>query len=166
MCVRDGRVMKNTVQQLRWEFELAICKEGDSIKDYALCLKGTVATLETLDEVVKEPKVVEKMLRSVPACFKVIVLSIHTLLDIEKLTISVLARRLKAAEELFKPLPSMQHDGKLYLTEEWEARREKRDAENHADGSASRSSAWRGARHGHGSDGGSSASIGLANVSS
>jgi hypothetical protein len=54
--VRDGRVKKNTAHQLRRDFELATCKEGESIEDYALRLKGMVATLATLGEVVEEPK--------------------------------------------------------------------------------------------------------------
>jgi hypothetical protein len=41
---------------------------------------------------------------------------ITTLLDVQSLTVVILARRLKAGEEAFdEPPSSMQHEGKLYL---------------------------------------------------
>jgi hypothetical protein len=44
---------------------------------------------------------------------------ITTLLDVQSLTVVILARRLKAGEEAFdEPPSSMQHEGKLYLMEE------------------------------------------------
>ena len=88
------------------------------MEDYALRLNGMVANLTTLGEVVEETKIVEKMLRIVPSRFKQIVLAIRTLLDTSTLIVADLTGRLKATEESFELPPSMQHDGKLYLTEE------------------------------------------------
>jgi hypothetical protein len=50
------------------------------------------------------------------------------------MSVADLTGRLKEAEEAFEEaLTSLQQDGKLYLTEEeWDARRKKREAENHS----------------------------------
>lgn len=82
-----------------------------------------VSQLAALDEVVGESKVVEKIVRSVSAQHWQVVLSIRTLLDVSTLTVIDILRRLKASEEVFQtPPPTMQHEGKLYMTvEEWEA---------------------------------------------
>lgn len=95
------------------------------MEDYTLRLTGMQATLVTLGEEVEETRVVEKMLRNVPSRFKQIVLAIRTLLDTSTLIVADLTERLKAAEESFEgPPPTLQHNGKLYLTEEaWDARR-------------------------------------------
>jgi hypothetical protein len=51
-----------------------------------------------------------------------------------------LTGRLKEAEEALEEASmSLQQDGKLYLTEEWDARRKKRKTENHYDGGAGKS---------------------------
>jgi hypothetical protein len=58
-------------------------------------------------------------------------IAIKTLLDVSTMSIADLTRRLKEAFE--EKLTSLQQDGKLYLTEEeWDARRKKREAENHS----------------------------------
>jgi hypothetical protein len=62
------------------------------------------------------------------------------------LTVSDMVGRLRAAEDAFEEAPrSLQHDGHLYLTEEeWDARRKKREAENHSGGSSSGGTGRRG----------------------
>ncbi|XP_072151720.1 uncharacterized protein [Setaria viridis] len=119
MCIGDDRVKKSTAQQLRHQFYLVTCKETESVEDYALHLNGMTANLSTLGEPVEQVKIVEKMLRSMPACFKQIILAIQTLLDPTTLTVDELTWHLKAAEEAFEPPPpQMQLDGKLYLMKE------------------------------------------------
>jgi hypothetical protein len=140
------------------------------VEDYALGLTAMMATLATLGEVVEESRAVEKMLRSMPLRFKQIVISIRTLLDTSTLTVADVTGRLKAAEESFEPPPTLQHDGKLYLTkEEWDARRRRCEAENQAGGGASGSSGRRGNRRGRGrgrgGDSALSSSIGPTNFS-
>jgi hypothetical protein len=68
--------------------------------------------------------VVKKILCCVPPRLKQITLAISTLLDVLPLTIANLADWLKAMEEVFEESSStMQHEGKLYLTEdEWDVR--------------------------------------------
>jgi hypothetical protein len=53
------------VQQLRNQFDRASFKEGESVKDFMLQLNEMVATLATLDEIVEEQLVLEKVLRCV-----------------------------------------------------------------------------------------------------
>jgi hypothetical protein len=78
-----------------------------------------VQHLATLGESLDEPKVVAKFLCSVPRRYRQIVLAIQTLLDVSNLTLANVMGRLKAAEqEMEDPPPTVNHNGKLYLTEE------------------------------------------------
>lgn len=54
-----------------------------------------------------------------PKHLKLIVVAITTLLDVSTLTVEGLTGRLRAAEDADEEPPaSLQHEGKLYLTEE------------------------------------------------
>jgi hypothetical protein len=60
-----------------------------------------------------------KIAHGVPLRFKQIVLSITTLFDLSTLSVSNMVGRLRAAEDAFEEAPgSLQHSGRLYLTEE------------------------------------------------
>jgi hypothetical protein len=74
------------------------------------------AHLATLDEEVKDDEIVAKMLKSLSPRFKQIMITIKTLLDVSTMSVADLIGRLKEAEE--EAPTSLQHDGKLYLTEE------------------------------------------------
>ncbi|CAA7391866.1 unnamed protein product [Spirodela intermedia] len=162
MRIGDDRVKKTSAQNLRRQFDSATFKEGESVEDYALRLNSMASTLTTLGDKVKETQVVETIIRSVPQRFRQIVVAITMLLDVSTLTVVDLTGRLKAAEDAFEEPPSaMQHDGKLYLTEEeWDARRRKRDAEKTGGGGSSsvtpRGRHGRGRGRDRGSDKGSS----------
>jgi hypothetical protein len=152
MRVGDGRVKKSTAQQLRRKFDLATCGEAETVEDYALRLNSLAAHLATLGEEVKETQIVEKMLRTLPARFKQITIAIKTLLDVSTMGVADLTGRLKEAEEAFEEPPAtMQHEGKLYLTEEeWEARKVRREAENQAAGGSGGGSSRGGGGRGRG----------------
>jgi hypothetical protein len=80
------------------------------------------AHLATLGEEVKDGEIVTKMLRSLPPRFKQITIAIKTLLDVSTMSVIDLTGRLKEAKEAFEEAPTSLHqDGKLYLTEEWDA---------------------------------------------
>jgi uncharacterized membrane protein YgcG len=151
MRVDDDRVKKAVVQQLRSQFDRAAFKEGESVEDFTLRLNGMVATL---GEIVEEHVVVEKILRCVPR-LKQIALAISTLLDVRTLTVANLAGRLKTAEEAFEDPPSsLQHEGKLYLTEEeWDAHRARRESDNQGSGISGGSGASGGRSGGRGDRG-------------
>jgi hypothetical protein len=156
MRVDNERVKKAAAQQLRNQFDRATFKEGETVEDFALWMNSMVATLATMGEIVEERKVVEKILHYIPQRLRQIALTITTLLDVQYLIVANLAGRLKAAEEAFEEPPSsMQHEGKLYLTEEeWDARRARRDVENPgsggSDSSAGRAGAERSGERGRG----------------
>jgi hypothetical protein len=119
MRVGDDRVKKAMTQQLRQKFDLATFDVSETVEDYTLRLSGMAAHLATLDEEVKDGEIVEKMLRSLLPCFKQIMITINTLLDVSTLSVADLTERLKEAKEAFEEVPtSLQQDGKLYLTEE------------------------------------------------
>jgi uncharacterized OB-fold protein len=112
------------------------------------------AHLAMLGEEVKDGVIIVKMLRSLPPHFKHITIVIKTLLDMSTMSVPDLTGRLKEADEAFKEAPtSLQQDGKLYLTEKWDARRKKREAENHSSGGADKG---RGGGRGRGCGGSSS----------
>jgi hypothetical protein len=112
-----------------------------------------VAHLTTLGEEVQDGEIIAKMLRSLPPRFKQI--TIKTLLDVSTISVADLTGWLKEeAEEAFEEAPtSLQQDGKVYLTEEeWDARRKKREAENHSGSSARGGGAGKGHGRGRGHD--------------
>jgi hypothetical protein len=119
MCVGDGRVRKSTTQQLRRKFDLDTCGDGETVEDYALHLNSLTAHLATLGEEVKESQDVENLLVTLPLRFKQTTIAIKTHLDVSSMGVADLTEQLKEAEEAFEEVPSMlQHEGKLYLTEE------------------------------------------------
>jgi hypothetical protein len=130
---------------------MAMCGEGETVEDYAMCLNSLAAHHATLGEEVKETQIVENMLRTLPARFKQITIAIKTLLDVSTMGVADLTGRLKEAKEAFEEPPAtMQHEGRLHLTEEeWEARKVRREAENQAAG-GSGGSGGRGGGRGHG----------------
>jgi hypothetical protein len=136
--VGDDRVKKATTQHLCRKFDLDTFDDGETVEDYALRLSGMVVHLATLDEEVKGGEIVTKMLRSLLPRFKQIVIAIKTLLDISTMSVADLTGRLNEVEEVFEEVPtSLQQGEKLYLTEEeWNARRKKREAENHSGSNA------------------------------
>jgi hypothetical protein len=82
-----------------------------------------VAHHATLNKVVKEGKIIAKILHTLSPRFKYISIAIKTLLDVSMMTVTDLTRGLKEADEAFeKASMSLQQDGKLYLMEEeWDA---------------------------------------------
>jgi hypothetical protein len=130
--------------------------EEESTEDYSMRLSGMVQHLATLGETVAETKVVDKFLRNIPHKYKQIVVVIQTLLDVDTLTLANVTGRLKAAEdELEVPLASVNHAGKLYLSEEaWEEKWKLREGSG-GSGSSSRGggAGGRGANRGRGNGG-------------
>jgi hypothetical protein len=160
MRVGDDHVKKATTQQLRWKFNLATFDDGETVENYALRLSGMAVHLATLGEEVKDGEIVVKMLQSLSPRFKQITIMIKTLLDVSTMSDADLTWRLKEAEEAFEEAPtSLQQDGKLYLTEEWDAQRKKREAENHSSSGARGGGAGKGRGHGRGRGGSSSSGL-------
>jgi hypothetical protein len=87
MRVGDDHVKKAMAQLLHQKFDLITFDNGETIEDYALCLSSMIAHLTTLDEEVKDGKIIAKMLLSLPPHFNQITIVIRTLLDV--LTMSI-----------------------------------------------------------------------------
>jgi hypothetical protein len=126
-------------------------------------LSGMAQHLAMLGEPLEEPKLVAKFLRSVPRRYMQIVLLIQTLLDISTLTLANVMGRLKAAEQKMKgPPPMVNHNGKLYLTEEaWVEKWKLCDSDKQfGGGPGGRGGGWhdRGGGHGNGEDRGTNES--------
>jgi hypothetical protein len=110
------------------------------MEDFSMRLSGMVQHMATLGEIVEEPKVVSKFLRCVPHRYRQIVVAINTLLDVKTLSLANVTGRLKAAEDdLEAPPASVNHVGKLYLSEEaWEEKWKLREGFSSGGGSSSR----------------------------
>jgi hypothetical protein len=161
MRVGDDRVKKATTQQLRRKFDLTTFDDGETIEDYAVHLSGMAAHLAMLSKEVKDGEINAKMLRSMSPRFKQIMIAINTILNVLTMSVADLTGQLKEAEEAFEEaLGSLQQDGKLYLTEELDAWRKKREAENHSNSGARGGGASKGRGRGRGRDCGGSSSSG------
>jgi hypothetical protein len=135
MRVGDDCVKKVTAQQLRRKFDLVTFDDRETVEDYVMRLSTMAAHLATLDEEVKDGGIIMKMLRSLPPCFKKIMIAIKTLLDVSTMSVTELGW---LKEEAFEEAStSLQQDKKLYLTEEeWDTWRKKHEAENNSDSGA------------------------------
>jgi hypothetical protein len=102
MRVGDDRVKKAMTQQLHRKFDLTMFDDGETIKDYALHLRGMAAHLALLGEEVMDSEIAVKMLRSLVTHFKQITISIKTLLDVSTMSVGDLTGRLKKVEEAFE----------------------------------------------------------------
>ena len=80
--IGDDRVRKATAQNLRAEYESIALRDREPIEDFALRMTGIVQRLATLGDPEPDDKVVAKYLRVVCPCYKQLVISIETLLDI------------------------------------------------------------------------------------
>ncbi|XP_066319252.1 uncharacterized protein [Miscanthus floridulus] len=121
---------------LRAEYEQIMFRNGESIKDFALCLSNIMQRLVILDDLEPEPKVVAKYLRVARPRYKQLLISIETLLDIDTISVEEVTGRLKAATD---NEPSLAQDvaGKLLLMEEqWLEYYKKQDKDNGHDGSS------------------------------
>jgi hypothetical protein len=125
-AVRSLRIGSEAVrnvraQPLRTEFESICFKEGETVDDFTMRLGNLVAELGTLEEVIKEQQVVQKLLRVVPKLFSQVAIVIEVTQDLSKLTLEDTDGRLRAAEDRTMEddaLPPPRVDGKLLLTEE------------------------------------------------
>jgi hypothetical protein len=123
------------------------------MEDFSMRLSGMVQHLATLVEIVEEPKVVSKFLRCVLHRYRQIVVAINTLLDVKTLSLANVTGRLKAAEDdLEAPPASVNHAGKLYLSEEAWEKWKLREGSGSGGGSSSRGDGGggRGAKCGRG----------------
>jgi hypothetical protein len=106
---------------LRTEFESIRFKEGETVDDFTMRLGSLVTELDTLEEVIKEQQVVQKLLRVVPKHLSQVAVTIEVTQDLSKLTLEDADGRLRAVEDHTMEddaLPPPRVDGKLLLTEE------------------------------------------------
>jgi hypothetical protein len=127
--IGNDRVRKAIAQNLRAEYEAIALRDGEPIDDFTLRLTGIVQCLATLGDPEPDEKVVAKYLRVVRPCYKQLVISIETLLDISRLSIEEVTGRLKAADDV-EPAPAHTANGKLLLTEEQWVEKYKKDRES------------------------------------
>ncbi|BAF28754.2 Os11g0656500 [Oryza sativa Japonica Group] len=129
MRVGNDRIRKASAQKVRSEYESLAFRGDETVEDFALRLTTIVNQLATLGDPEPADKVVEKYLRVARPRFNQLILSIETLLDISTLSMEEVTGRLKAAEDSGQS-SSHTADGKLYLTEEeWAERQKKKDQE-------------------------------------
>ncbi|CAO2045564.1 unnamed protein product [Urochloa humidicola] len=129
--VGSDAVRKTKAQRLRRDFELLKFNKGESVDGFVIRLSNLVAALSTVDKVMEDRKVVEKLLRAVPKRLSTVAVAIEVSANMETLT-----EKREAEDDDESP---MRADGKLYLTEEqWEVRRRERREKERARGGGGR----------------------------
>ena len=124
MRVGSDRAKKTTAQLLKQEYANQKFKDGETVKDFSLCLQTLISKLKSHGVIINEEEAVSKFLHSVPAKYIQIALSIETMLDLSTLTIENVTGRLRAVDERLEQATAMKDSEKLLLTEEeWVARR-------------------------------------------
>jgi hypothetical protein len=119
--IRSEAAQNMRAQRLRTEFESIRFKEGETIDDFTMCLGSLVVKLDTLEEMIKEQQVVQKLLPVVPKHLSQVAVTIEVTQDLSKLTLEDAGGRLRAAEDRAMEddaLPPPRVDGKLLLMEE------------------------------------------------
>nr|GFA17308.1 retrovirus-related Pol polyprotein from transposon TNT 1-94 [Tanacetum cinerariifolium] len=81
------------------EFELLRMKDDELVKDYSARMMDVVNQIRLNEEVVKDQKVVEKMMISVPLKFEAKIFAIEESYDLNTLTVSELTSKLQAQEQ-------------------------------------------------------------------
>ncbi|WVZ57966.1 LOW QUALITY PROTEIN: hypothetical protein U9M48_008290 [Paspalum notatum var. saurae] len=116
MRLGDDRVKK---ARLRREYEALKFRDGEKVEDFALRLQALVSELGALGKKMDDEEVVGKYLRAAPKRLEPVVVSMETLLDLSKLTIEDVTRRLRAYEDRLVPSAEQAAKGdKLLLGKE------------------------------------------------
>ncbi|GJU65696.1 retrovirus-related pol polyprotein from transposon RE1 [Tanacetum coccineum] len=93
------RVKAVRLLTLKREFELLRMKDDELVKDYSARMMDVVNQMRLHGEVVKDQKVVEKMMISVPPKFEAKISAIEESCDLDTLTVSELTSKLQAQEQ-------------------------------------------------------------------
>jgi hypothetical protein len=121
-------VREAKAQTRRREFEELRFKPGESIEDFSIRLVAIINDLELLGDPQDEYKAVLKFLRIVPRKFRPMVMAIEQTVNLKELTIEDLTGHLITAEEGYELEDVTDGTGKLLLTEEEWASRQKKHA--------------------------------------
>ncbi|KAM0826297.1 hypothetical protein ACQ4PT_068956 [Festuca glaucescens] len=117
------RVREVKAQTRRREWEELRFKPNESIEDFSIRLTAIINDLELLGDLVEEYRAVLKYLRVVPKKYRPMVMAIEQTVDLRTLTIEEVTGRLITAEESYDLDDVGDGVGKLLLTEEeWAAR--------------------------------------------
>ncbi|XP_014506362.1 uncharacterized protein LOC106766119 [Vigna radiata var. radiata] len=95
----SGKVKKVRLQSLQRQYELLCTGEQETIKAYIGRIQVVVNAMRACDKVVKEKKIVAKILRTLPPQFDHIVVAIEESKDTEKMKVEELRNSLEAHEQ-------------------------------------------------------------------
>lgn len=93
------RVKSIRLLTLRREFEMLKMKDDELMKDYSSRMMDVVNQMRLHGEIVKDQRVVEKMMISVPPKFEAKISAIEESCDLSMLTVSELTSKLQAQEQ-------------------------------------------------------------------
>uniref|UniRef100_A0A0A8XWN0 DUF4219 domain-containing protein n=1 Tax=Arundo donax TaxID=35708 RepID=A0A0A8XWN0_ARUDO len=117
MRVGGESVHKTKAQRLRREFEGNRFKEGESVNDFVMRLSNLVAALSTVNEIIEENKVVEKLLRVIPKRLSTVAIEVTA--DLTKLTLEDVGGRLHAVDDRTQKTTSRHRCGRTASSTSW-----------------------------------------------
>ena len=105
------KVKTTKLQSLRRDFETLCMKESDNIDSFFTHVIGMVTQIRSHGETLEERRLVEKVLRSLPSRFDVIVTTIEETKDLSKFTVDELHASLMTHEQRLgrSVNPSLEH---------------------------------------------------------
>jgi hypothetical protein len=133
MRIDVDRVKEVNTQKLLQEFENIKFKDGESVENFGM----RITNLRALGEIVEDVCVVKKFLRTVPARFTQVVVTIEMFCDLKQLSVDELVGRLRATKDRFddKVKHLVDKAGRLLLAEEeWLEKHKHRLRGSHHDG--------------------------------
>ena len=92
------KVKKTKLQLLRRDFETLCMKESDNIDSFFTHVTGMVTQIRSHGETLEESRIVEKLLRSLPSRFDVIVTTIEETKDLTNFSVDELHASLMTHE--------------------------------------------------------------------
>jgi len=94
----DERIRGMQVLNLIREFELQRMKESESVKEYSDKLLSIANKVRLLGSVLKDSRIVEKLLVTVPERFEATITTLENIKDLSKISLAELLNALQAQE--------------------------------------------------------------------
>jgi hypothetical protein len=118
-CIGVQRVRDTNGEQLQKDFDNIRFKDGESVDDFLMWLTGLTNNITALGGKISELDIMKKMLHAVSEPLEQVVISIKTLLDLDRISVEEVTGHLRNVEQRKKNTTTIiNKQGRLLLTEE------------------------------------------------